>query len=98
MSLSNSFEYQDKNYMDPNDIDVDFADRSLTFKKQKPWKKCLIWCPISFAIFLVVFYICVVCYNVWFSKPEVIGLVDGKLHLCPSTPNCVSSYDAKNDS
>lgn len=26
------------------------------------------------------------------SVPKNVGVVDGKLHACPNTPNCVSSY------
>ena len=31
------------------------------------------------------------------SSPQNIGLVDGKLHPCPSSPNCVSSQSEQAD-
>lgn len=31
------------------------------------------------------------------TRPDDLGVSQGKLKLCPNTPNCVSSFDDKND-
>lgn len=47
---------------------------------------------------MVLGYIAIVSYNVWFSKAAIIGLKNGALQICPTTPNCVSTSDTTNDS
>jgi uncharacterized protein (DUF1499 family) len=32
------------------------------------------------------------------KRPASVGIVDNKLNLCPDSPNCVSSFENKNDS
>lgn len=45
---------------------------------------------------LMLLYIAIVGVSCM-SSPKNIGLVDGKLHPCPSSPNCVSSQSEQAD-
>jgi len=44
--------------------------------------------------FLIFFILLIVGFFIWknLTLPKSTGVIDGKLHSCPNTPNCVSSY------
>jgi len=56
------------------------------FKKKSTW----------FLIILMLLYVVIVGVSCM-SSPKNIGLVNGKLHPCPDSPNCVSSQSEKED-
>ena len=56
-------------------------------------KKLKLWLIALPSIFIVAMFL-VSCMA---SRPDNLGLVDGKLAPCPSSPNCVCSFEKESD-
>ncbi len=69
---------------------------SITHKnenKSSRKKRMMIFFYLIIALFILVPVVGLAYLSITSPQPEIPGVVDGKLPLCPSSPNCVCSFD-----
>ncbi len=65
-----------------------------TTKNNKIWKKRILKLVYLIVIIVLLLPVCGLAYlSVTSPKPAIPGVVDGKLPLCPKSPNCVCSFN-----
>ena len=65
-----------------------------TNNNKKSWKKRILKLVYLIVIIIILLPVCGLAYlSLTSPKPAIPGVVDGKLPLCPKSPNCVCSFD-----